>query len=324
MDYIALLPAGLEFVTEKELISKLPDVKITWVGDGALAFSTETHPFALIGEDGIRSVDRIQILVHHGKVSTKKEAIEQLYEQASTLDWATPMSTFTKMYPEFGDPLSAKEKLTFRATCERFGLDDLRQEYASQDVALWFGGGVNQKLQWKPKMVGYDLEVFINIRNDQLTVGITVWKYHSKIRHKDSVLSKRNRVEMGRTTLNAALSYSMCQLADIQPGQLVVDPMGGVGSIPMEGAMSHPLSTFISGDNFADDVSRASVNIKACCKTGTAIPILWDATMMPLRDGTVDAIVSDLPFGKRHGNFNSNLKLYPKILQEFSRVCKSQ
>jgi len=36
----------------------------------------------------------------------------------------------------------------------------------------------------------------------------------------------------------------------------------------------------------------------------------------------VDVIVSDLPFGHRHGDFNKNQSLYPKILTEFARVLK--
>ena len=41
----------------------------------------------------------------------------------------------------------------------------------------------------------------------------------------------------------------MLQLANIQPGDIVVDPMCGGGSIPIEGAISFQSGFQICGDN---------------------------------------------------------------------------
>ena len=46
----------------------------------------------------------------------------------------------------------------------------------------------------------------------------------------------------------------------------------------------------------------------------------WDATQLPLRDGVVDVIISDLPFGHRCGNKKSNQRMYPAFLKECHRV----
>ena len=43
---------------------------------------------------------------------------------------------------------------------------------------------------------------------------------------------------------------------------------------------------------------------------------------MPLRSGLVDAVVCDLPFGKRIGYKGRNFGLYPAALKEFGRVCR--
>ena len=48
----------------------------------------------------------------------------------------------------------------------------------------------------------------------------------------------------------------------------------------------------------------------------------WNAAKLPLRDSSVDCIVSDLPFGRRCGNHASNSKLYPELLAEFTRVLR--
>jgi len=49
---------------------------------------------------------------------------------------------------------------------------------------------------------------------------------------------------------------------------------------------------------------------------------IWDVGALPLRDASVDAVVSDLPFGKRHGSKGGNKILYPKLIAELTRVCK--
>jgi tRNA G10 N-methylase Trm11 len=41
----------------------------------------------------------------------------------------------------------------------------------------------------------------------------------------------------------------------------------------------------------------------------------WDATRLPLRDRSVDVVVSDVPYGKRHGSKEDNRRLYPHLLE---------
>ena len=48
----------------------------------------------------------------------------------------------------------------------------------------------------------------------------------------------------------------------------------------------------------------------------------WDACRLPLRDGLLDVLVCDLPFGKRIGYKGRNFMLYPAVLKEMGRVCK--
>ena len=47
--------------------------------------------------------------------------------------------------------------------------------------------------------------------------------------------------------------------------------------------------------------------------------MLWDASRLPVRDGMIDAIVSDMPFGKRMGTKSINKEIYPLLLQQFHR-----
>lgn len=88
----------------------------------------------------------------------------------------------------------------------------------------------------------------------------------------------------------------------------------------------------IAGDNNPLAVNRAANNIaslltKSQIKEGKpswGLPIdavQWDICNLPLRTGSVDIIVTDLPFGKRMGSKKRNWNLYPACLREMSRVC---
>lgn len=48
----------------------------------------------------------------------------------------------------------------------------------------------------------------------------------------------------------------------------------------------------------------------------------WDVNRLPLRNGSVDIFVTDLPFGKRMGSRPDNRTLYPKLLAELGRVAR--
>lgn len=48
--------------------------------------------------------------------------------------------------------------------------------------------------------------------------------------------------------------------------------------------------------------------------------VQWDVTSLPLRDACVDAVVTDLPFGKRVGSRLENRELYPAALREVRSV----
>lgn len=47
-----------------------------------------------------------------------------------------------------------------------------------------------------------------------------------------------------------------------------------------------------------------------------------DATDLPLRDKSIDIIIADMPFGRRHGSHMTNQKLYPRMIRESARVLR--
>eukprot|EP01103_Thecamoeba_quadrilineata_P006653 TRINITY_DN1637_c0_g1_i1.p1 TRINITY_DN1637_c0_g1~~TRINITY_DN1637_c0_g1_i1.p1 ORF type:complete len:264 (-),score=35.41 TRINITY_DN1637_c0_g1_i1:119-910(-) len=197
------------------------------------------------------------------------------------------------------------------------------------------------------------MEININIAED--SSGMV---YVSSRRER---VSKRNIVDAGAGALKGSIGFAMCfvgwsflfaglqnhKLGDLSgvleishtkkekkdahnlnpflyPRFVVAsDPMCGVGTIPIESANAWPSSSFwMCGDIRVNNVTRTIFNASHaglgdlinCCK--------WDGTCLPLKDQQIDLIVSDLPFGKKHGSHAENRKMYPLFLEECARVLK--
>ena len=72
------------------------------------------------------------------------------------------------------------------------------------------------------------------------------------------------------------------------------DPMCGGGSIPIEGALAFSQGFFLGGDNHDLATKRTGNNLKEFDRKIQADSIQWDATNIPLRDNSVDVLISDL------------------------------
>ncbi|NWJ09849.1 THUM3 protein, partial [Crypturellus undulatus] len=210
--------------------------------------------------------------------------------------------------------------LKFRVTCNRAGD---KHSFTSNEAARDFGGAVQEHFQWKADMTNFDVEVLLNIHNNEVVVGIAL---------TEESLHRRNITHFGPTTLRSTLAYGMLRLCDPQPTDIIIDPMCGTGAIPIEGATEWPSCYHIAGDNNPQAVKRAANNISSLLKknenkegASSGIPldiIQWDICNLPLRTGSVDIIVTDMPFGKRIGSKKKNWDLYPACLTEMGRICR--
>uniref|UniRef100_A0A8C5NTR2 THUMP domain containing 3 n=1 Tax=Junco hyemalis TaxID=40217 RepID=A0A8C5NTR2_JUNHY len=210
--------------------------------------------------------------------------------------------------------------LRFRVTCNRAGD---KHSFTSNEAARDFGGAVQEHFQWKADMTNFDVEVLLNIHSTEVVVGIAL---------TEESLHRRNITHFGPTTLRSTLAYGMLRLCDPQPTDIIVDPMCGTGAIPIEGAAEWPCCYHIAGDNNPQAVKRAANNISSLLRKneskdssaalGAPLDVIqWDICRLPLRTGSVDIVVTDMPFGKRIGSKKKNWDLYPACLMEMGRIC---
>ncbi|MBD2758478.1 methyltransferase domain-containing protein [Yimella sp. cx-573] len=120
-------------------------------------------------------------------------------------------------------------------------------------------------------------------------------------------------------TTPPAVAAGVLRLAKLQPGMNLLDPCGGVGTIPIIDALQR------TGDGLVIDLNEESIslahsNIQQFGVGERVLAEVGDATDLDLADGSVDRIVSDVPFGKRIGSNRDNDALYPGLVREIGRV----
>eukprot|EP00667_Euglena_gracilis_P021033 EG_transcript_22901 len=103
--------------------------------------------------------------------------------------------------------------------------------------------------------------------------------------------------------------------------------MCGSGSIPVEAALAQnagrlPRGPVIGGDIDGHVLPMIADNVAHCRVTASLDVVPLDSCRLPFRDGAVDAIVTDLPFGKRIGSFASIQTFYPAAFEELARVTR--
>ncbi|KAL1122225.1 hypothetical protein AAG570_003630 [Ranatra chinensis] len=183
------------------------------------------------------------------------------------------------------------------------------------EAARDFGGALQDKFHWTVDLSHYDLEVVLNIASDAAYVCAALTK---------ESLHKRNITHFGSTTLRATMCYNLLRLAEPIKGDVVIDPLGGGGSIPIESCLAFPYTFNLCGDMDEKAVNRSKCNLDYLReKHPMAMDILrWNTLKLPLVDQSVDVFVTDLPFGKRSGKKKDNRGLYRGVLNELGRVVR--
>lgn len=139
---------------------------------------------------------------------------------------------------------------------------------------------------------------------------------------------------------------SLADVSNTNEGLVVLDPMCGAGTLLVEAMVQQRNDWHIGFDcrwklqsTPAIDVLKSNVNfsvtalelsqenLQFACDIPSETQVRWDlliadATVMPLRNSSVDRILSDIPFGKKHKSAQPIELLFVKLLSEIKRVLR--
>lgn len=123
-------------------------------------------------------------------------------------------------------------------------------------------------------------------------------------------------------TMRPSIAYNLCRLLNIHDGDIIIDPMCGSSTI-VEIALKEfkNQAYYICSDIDEISLQKSQKNLGIL---GYVDLVLCNAMRSPFRPNAFDKIITDMPFGKRCGSHNSNLKDYPKLIKEFQRFLKNE
>jgi len=238
--------------------------------------------------------------------------------------------------------------LSFRVSCMRT-YSKRYKHWKRQDIMTEFARCIvpsdELKLgndKWKVDMKNHDFEVLAIIHETALTVGIVLRPYQLlKVKTYSAgslppditppyLTGFRQTEDIVR--LKPSTASLLLHLAQVEDGDVVLDPCGGVGTIPVEASLSRASCVGIGGDvalkvqDFAVIAAKyLSSSQELTSRNGTAGAsdfAAWDAALLPLRGGSVDCIISDIPFGSKCLSAKRLSRFLPLLLSECARVLR--
>jgi 23S rRNA G2445 N2-methylase RlmL len=206
-----------------------------------------------------------------------------------------------------------KGRPTYRLVTQMTGEHGYRRKDAAKALAQGLAGKL--PASWRPAEENAAVEIWLTIQGATAVCGL---------RLSDRTMRHRTyKLEHLPASLRPTLAAAMVQLADIQPGQVVLDPMCGAGTIlaeQLEAARGKRLRIQVwGGDLEWGAVRAAGGNLR---RLGGALLTRWDATRLPLAERCVDRVVSNPPFGKQLSRPEEIGPLYHRALAECDRVLR--
>lgn len=207
-----------------------------------------------------------------------------------------------------------KGKPTYNLVCQMQGEHGYRRADAREAFAAGMAGKIPPG--WYHNAENPWLEVWLTIKSETAVCGVRL--SDRTMRHRTY---KREHIA---ASLRPTVAAAMVRLAGVGPGMTVLDPMCGAGTILAEAAdlgrrrRGDPVRV-IGGDVDPNAVFVASQNLEKFEGVSVA---RWDATRLPLADGSVDRIVCNPPFGKQLSTLEAVGPLYRALVPEWDRVLR--
>jgi len=181
----------------------------------------------------------------------------------------------------------------------------------SLQIAGDIGGQLALKYGWKVDLTNYDVEVYVWQSPLMLYVAMPLG------------LHRANDITV--TGLRNSMSWGLIKLAQIQAGTLVVDPMAGIGGLAIEAFKLHSNCSVVAIDCSVHQVNTLSEKLANSGVAYGVSVLRGDAGILPLRTGSIERFVTDMPWGKKFvcdlGRYGCLEEVYKVALTEMGRVA---
>lgn len=251
------------------------------------------------------------------------------------------------------EKLKGNSPLKYRLSCVR--TESKKYPYPRHELVRSLANVLTGRLpaqgkKWTVDLKTYDLEIVLLVNANSLGIGLALNAYQrcgAKSFAQGVIPPDINspylsgQVLAGLVRLRPSTAQTLLYMASLRPGDVLLDPCAGIGTIPMETLFHKEPVVALGGDlilteegvgslatNYgklaqATRQKQQSIGSPPSNAASSAVNLLaWDASTLPIRSATVDAIISDLPFGQQCLSANKLENLLPLIISESARVLR--
>ncbi|XP_040454849.1 THUMP domain-containing protein 2 isoform X2 [Falco naumanni] len=204
--------------------------------------------------------------------------------------------------------VNEQPSFSFRVSCRCSGA--IAKVLTSQEIGRAIGTALMKQCGWRADLRDPDLEIFVHLNDIHSVVGIPLFR-----------LPLANREYIKTAGLRSTIAWAMASLAEISAGAFVLDPMCGLGTILVEAAKEWPEACYWGADISDSQLEGADVNIRTAGLMDKIELLKASVKALPLPSESFDAVISDIPFGKKF-KITKDIQLLPDILQEMERVLR--
>jgi 23S rRNA G2445 N2-methylase RlmL len=301
-----MVQPGLEEIAGAEIAERLGG-EVKRLGKGIVVFRVPEIDESLLH---LRTTEDVFLLAWGtDQLSYRAQDLESIRKwTAHDADWPQLLRLHHAIRPK------PKGKPTYRLVSQMSGQHVYRRADAGKALAKGLAGKL--PASWRFADENAAVEIWLTIHGATGICGLRL--SDRTMRHRTY---KREHLP---ASLRPTVAAAMVRLLEVQPRQVMLDPMCGAGTLLAEqlalGRHEHGAKVRVLGGDLDMQALRlAEVNLRP---VGRAHLVRWDATRLPLADASIDAMASNPPFGVQLGEPEEMAPLYRRALREYDRVLR--
>jgi tRNA (guanine6-N2)-methyltransferase len=255
----------------------------------------------------LRTVEDLFAVIDYRPVLDGRTALERITAGVrATPLVAQALATRNRLEPG----LRSGHRLRYRVVARMMG----EHEFRRIDLARAVERGIAERgdHSWRLSPDEADVEFWATLFADEFLLAMRL--SGERLRHREY------KVAHLPGSLRPSVAAALGWLSRPAPDDIVLDPFCGTGTILIERAHLGRYRHLIGCDREAQALAAARENVGPRYQPLELHP--WDALAIPLPDRSVSKIITNLPWGLRHGSHEENRRVYPRVFAELRRVVQ--
>lgn len=283
--YFATVLPGLETLLAEELTAKVDGTSISEMARAKVFFTSEA---SLDRMKQLRMADNLYRVISRFTVGRTREDLNRLEEQVSRLE----LRPFLRPG-------------TFQVNASRTG----RHAYSRFDAARAAMNGVLRRYPRLAVSTGRPADTEFRLDLAERAAVFSLKLTDPAFRFRQA------RRSFSAAALLPTVAHAMVWLSKPDASDIFLDPCCGSGTILQE-RLCYPFTYAGGGDSSPEAVQTARTNL-----SGSYAEVMhWDARSLPVSDGSISKVVTNLPFGRQIKTADSILDVNRAILRESARI----